>query len=147
MAHEIGCELETIAGKQNFESLSRGIAQRWAPTGVGEDLVEAVLRFMEEHPEIDYGAPGPLVHLIEGFWNKDARSADCYDRLVVASIERKPTAHTAWLLNRIINVEKDPDRREQFHKVMANAVANPNADRFAREEADNFLKYQISKQS
>jgi len=147
MDHEIVRELAAIAKEENFEYLSHGMAQKWAAAGVGEDLVETVLRFVETPPEIDYGPPGPLVTLIEGFLRMDTASHDRYNSLVLASIERRATAHTAWLLNRIINVEKDSDRRNVYLKAMANAVANPNADRFAREELDSFLKCQASKQS
>jgi len=53
--------------------------------------------FMEEHPEIDYGTPGPLVHFLERFYKKG------YEEQLVLSIRRKPTCHTIWMLNRLIN--------------------------------------------
>ena len=51
-------------------------------------LVEKILLFMEEHPDIDYGMPGPLVHYVERYFLRG------YEQLLYDSIKRKPTIHT-----------------------------------------------------
>ncbi|MDR1180755.1 MAG: hypothetical protein LBL13_02090 [Bacteroidales bacterium] len=61
------------------------------------DFVEPILRFMEDFPEADFGQPGPLTHFVETFYGNG------YEELLYQSVKRKPTLHTIWMVNRIIN--------------------------------------------
>ena len=38
------------------------------------DLVDPVLDFISKHPEVDFGAPGELVHFVERFIIKAMRN-------------------------------------------------------------------------
>lgn len=67
------------------------------------EAVEPILRFMEGHPDIEYGTPGYLVHFVEHF--------PAYEEKLMASIERQPTPHTEWMLNRVINGERDAQKK------------------------------------
>jgi len=62
--------------------------------------VKRILTFMENHPDVDYGMPGPLVHYIERFF------LNGYEELLYDSVKNNPTEHTLWMLNRIINSPK-----------------------------------------
>jgi hypothetical protein len=100
------------------------------------ESVEPVLRFMEEHSEIDFGMPGALVHFVERFYGP------AYESLVVESIRRRPTPHTAWMLNRLINGAKTAERRSRFLAVMNEARLHPSADPETPAELADFLDWQ-----
>jgi hypothetical protein len=68
--------------------------------------VEPLLKLLEKYPDADFGAPGPVVHFVERFFKKG------YEALLVASLKRKPTAHTLWMLNRIINGVQGKQKKE-----------------------------------
>jgi hypothetical protein len=55
-----------------------------------------IFEFFERFPNAQYGSPGPLVHLVE-------QSAPAYFSELTHSVERRPTPHTLWMLNRILN--------------------------------------------
>lgn len=59
--------------------------------------VERVVRFIEEHPDCDYGMPGPFVHFCERFPGCE------YEQLVAATVRRNPNTHLLWMANRIKN--------------------------------------------
>jgi hypothetical protein len=102
--------------------------------GVGLEAVVPVLRFMEDHPAVDFGSPGALVHFVERFYGKG------YEDLLVESIRRKPTAHTAWMLNRLINGTKEPNLRQRRIALMRHARQHSLADNTAMEAIDDFLE-------
>lgn len=72
--------------------------------------IEPVLRFLEEHRDLDLGLPGPLVHYLERYFRRG------YEAQLLTSLERAPTPRTVWMLNRLLNglkgVEKEPYLRE-----------------------------------
>jgi len=129
-------DLLAIASTDDFAFRSIDIVDRWKAAGVGVESVEVVLRFMEDHPSIDYGVPGHLVHFIERFYGP------AYDDRVIESIRRRPTPHTAWLLNRLINGAKTPEERMRLIAVMEEARRNPLADARTVAEFDHFLDWQ-----
>src|SRR5687767_10989079 len=63
----------------------------------GASLVPAVLRLFETFPEADFGAPGRLAHAIERFYGPS------YVQALHDSLRRRPTAHTLFLAQRVIN--------------------------------------------
>ena len=105
MVTQITTQLRAIAAAPDFFQESERLVGRWVGAGVGAEAVDDVLAFMEQHPDIDFGAPGPLAHFIERFYGSDYKTA------LLASLVRKPTQHTVWLLNRVINGEREPDTR------------------------------------
>lgn len=126
-------ELDAIAGDDDFESLTNDVTDAWMQRGVGLDGVRAILAFMEAHPDLEYGAPGALVHFAERFYRKG------YEAELVDSLSRKPIAHTAWMLNRIINGTQAPDDRTRYVVVLERARDNPAADARTRAEITHFL--------
>ena len=132
---EIIRQLEGIADAgDDFPAKSSTLAESWLAARVGSEAVESILRFMEEHPGVDYGTPGALVHFVERFGKKD------YDDKLLASVERKPVAHTVWMLNRMINGAKTPQELEPLVTVMDRVTRNPQADTETVQSATEFLE-------
>jgi len=102
--------------------------------GAGLESVRVILEFMEENPAIDFGSPGSLVHFIEKFYGRG------YEAELIASINRKPTSHTVWMLNRIINGTKEAVDRERLIDILRMAESHPASDTEARQQAADFLK-------
>lgn len=111
--------LEYAAGSDDFYELSCMIVEDMA--GLEDDieryvLLEPTLRFIEEHPRLDFGRPGPLVHYVESFYGND------YEGLLVESVKRCPTPHTLLMLLRIINGEEEHKRMEWIELMQATAL-------------------------
>jgi hypothetical protein len=77
--------------------------------------------------------PGPLVHFVERFYRHG------YEQKLVDSVTRKPTYHTVWMMNRLLNGEKDQSKRRQYIDVLAGVLKNQDADSTAVERARHFL--------
>lgn len=97
--------------------------------------IEWILYFMEENPKIDYGMPGPLVHFMEKKYKKG------YEKLLLESIKRKPTEHTVWMLNRILN-DVNLEERNVYMDVLKAIVKDSKYDEELRSLAKEFLEYQ-----
>jgi hypothetical protein len=126
--------LEMIVAAPSFEEASQELTEKWELEGAGSEVLEPTLRFMEVHPEIDYGSPGPLAHFIERFHGQG------YDEALLASIRRSPTPHTVWLLNRLINGTPDGTAREANVRAMREVAVGQSAREDARASAIAFLK-------
>jgi len=105
------------------------------------DIVDAnavfphAFQFFEDHADADLGMPGPLVHFVERFFPKYV------DELCV-SVERKPTTHTVWMVNRILNAKIAEEMRERLVNLLRAAIDNAAGDETAREQARHFLEHQ-----
>jgi len=126
-------QLEHIADADDFVESSNQLVGEWASSGLGAEAVEPILRFVETHPHIDFGSPGPLVHFAERFYGHG------YEDILLESLRRRPTALTVWMLNRVINGTKAPSTRRQLIDVMQQVTKHPLADHAARESAQHFL--------
>jgi hypothetical protein len=133
-AEQVGQQLAQIAtAGDDFLHRSLDLVESWEQGGVSVEAVEPILRFMEEHPDIDYGVPGSLVHFVERFHKKG------YERRLVESISRKPTCHTVWMLNRLIN-GSEGDELVRYVELMESVKQHPLADPEIVEQVDDFLK-------
>ena len=101
----------------------------------GADLgsVDVVLRFMEENPGLDLGAPGPLVHFVEKFHGVG------YEEKLLRSLSRRPTMYTVWMLNRVLNSTKDSRARDHLLDALRAAQNHPMVDDQTRKQASRFL--------
>jgi hypothetical protein len=135
-ADQIGQQLEQVAKSDDFVYDAYNLTDAWSEAGVGFEAVEPVLRFMEEHPEVHFGNPGPLVHFIEHFYGPE------YEKKLIESLERRPVRHTIWLLNRMLNITAEPEQRERFLSVMRDALNHPRVTDAARERIPEYLKWQ-----
>lgn len=126
-------QLHLASHGADFVASATELVDEWEADRARLDRVEAILAFMEDHPELDYGAPGPLVHYVE-----TCHGRGC-SRLLTASIRRRPTPHTIWMLNRLINGTPDAETRRTYVGLMADAAEHPEAAPGARDEARWFL--------
>ncbi len=92
-----------------------------------------VFLFMERLDDCDLGNPGPLVHALEAVGG--------YEEHLFASLERKPTPLTLWMLNRIINVASETEKPALMRRLEASAT-HSNASESARQDATHFLRFQ-----
>jgi hypothetical protein len=127
-------QLEAIASAEGFASSAADLAEAWSNAGVGFESVEPILRFMEEHPTLDYGMPGPLVHFIEEFYMKG------YEEKLIESVSRTPTMMTVWMLSRVLNGTEEPAKRQSLVWTMKQAASNPRASRATLERVQGFLE-------
>lgn len=95
---------------------------------------ESLFMFFERNPNTDYGSPGGLVHFMEGY--------DCsyYEIALEESILRKPTSHTLWMLNRVINAKTEPEK-SRLIDIMKQVLSMDISDD-VKETAVDFLNYQ-----
>jgi hypothetical protein len=129
----ISAQLQRIASADDFSALSAELAEAWSTSGAAVDTVDPILQFMEQHPDLDFGMPGALVHFVERFFGKG------YEGKLVESIQRKPTSTTVWMLNRVINGTKSPDAKQWLIAVMKGAAQNPATDQQTRQLVSHFL--------
>jgi len=130
-------ELEQIAGAgDDFEWQSGQLTSRWESDPTGFEAVEPILRFIENHPDVEYGTPGPLIHFVETFPN--------YDEKLFESIKRQPTPDTVGMLNRVINGKRnDPQEWRAVVSVLERVLENPAADPMTRSRARYYLDHQM----
>jgi hypothetical protein len=95
--------------------------------------VRTILKFMEDNPSLDYGVPGPLVHYIERFGGS-------YEAELFASLSRRPTYYTVWMLKRMINGAKTADDRARLLARLEAVAAHEAADADMRELVADFLE-------
>jgi hypothetical protein len=133
IAQEITDQLRSIASAGYFEEQSAKLTDAWSAAGVGSEVLEPVLQFMEDYPELDFGTPGSLVHFVERFYKHG------YEEKLIQSIQRRPTAHTIWMLNRLINGTRAPDLRQTLIALMETAITHPAAHVDSVREATGFL--------
>ena len=100
-----------------------------------DEAIEGILLFIEAHGDADLGSPGPLVHFLEKFFRRG------YEEALVRSIERRPTTHTIWMLNRIINGVQEPER-SGYVDILAGVARNDTLSEEVRSDARAFLKHQ-----
>lgn len=101
----------------------------------GIQVVQEILELMEQNPFVEFGSPGALVHFAETFSGKG------YEELVYKSVERKPTVHTLWMLNRIINAESD----NRYINLLKIVSERQDIEDDIRNIAIEFYEYQNNK--
>ena len=100
----------------------------------GQRACEAMLRVLERHPQVEFGAPGPLVHALENY-------RDQYEQLLLASLHRRPTATTIWMLNRLLNAATGA-ARPPLIDLLHHLQKHPLADGPAQAAAEDFYRFQ-----
>ena len=96
-------------------------AVRRARIGDGLDAVDPIMRLMEENPEFDFGCPGPFAHFVETFYKRG------YEERLCQSVRRRPTPHTLWMLNRVINGTKG-DCKAPYVSLLDEVLAHSDLD-------------------
>ena len=101
-----------------------------------ESTIPYIFEFFEKFPNAEHGDPGALVHFLEKF---DPQYVD----FLVASLKRKPTKHTLWMLNRILTSDISAKDRLEYLELLKESQTHPEADEIAKLEAEDFYQYQI----
>lgn len=100
--------LQAKQNERDFFVKAKSIIDTLKEDGAGLESVTVILKFIEENPAFDFGAPGPLAHYIEKFYRHG------YEAELLASLVRRPTVPTVSLLNRLINGTKQEEERERY---------------------------------
>ena len=119
-----------------FINLQYNIVDKMDKDKVGFEAVESILKLMEKFPIVEFGTPGPLTHFIEKFY-KDKQEE--YENLLKKSVEEKPTVHTVWLLNRVIN-GSEYEKQNELIGILNSICKDKNIQQKIRDVANNFLE-------
>ncbi len=131
---EIADQLERLKPDEDFAINSAELVGQWTSVNAGSAAVEPILRFMEEHPSVELGMPGALVHFAEKFYGHG------YEEKLLESLARRPTRHTIWMLDRIINGVEAPATKQRFVAAMVCAKSHPLVDPNALDQINRFLE-------
>lgn len=123
-------EIENSIGSDDFELVMEDNIMKLEIQNVGIEAVEPLLQLMERHPLDDFGVPGAIVHFVERFYKKG------YEELLVKSIKRKPTMHTVWMLNRIIN---GSENKKDYIELMNEIIDCNDIEAEIRNQARAFM--------
>lgn len=94
--------------------------------------IEPLLMFIEEYPLVDFGFPGEIVHYLEKYYKHG------YEDKLIDSIKRRPTRHTVFMLNRLINGNQD----EKYLFLMKAILDRNDVEQAIKEDVQEFLNYQ-----
>lgn len=130
---DIRKQLEAIAHASDFVNRAYDLVDLWNSQGVGLESVDIILRFIEDNPSLDCGAPGPLGHFVEQFYRRG------YEARLIKSIQRKPVGLTVSLLNGVINGTIDNEERQRLISVLQSVTSNPHATDNGRALAIRYL--------
>ncbi|PWV56591.1 hypothetical protein [Chitinophaga sp. S165] len=100
-----------------------------------ERAIEPIFRLIEKHPHLDYGSPGPLAHTLESFH-------DIYQPYLFASLDRKPTPLTVWMLNRLTNADQNYLEHKALTEKMHALLNHPELDEETRSAVEDFIDFQ-----
>ena len=104
------------------------------------EAIEPIIKLIESNPDVDFGNPGPLVHFLEEFDEKQ------YDEKLVESIRNNPTGHTLYMLNRIIN-GIDGERKKEYLDLYNFVINSSNSSNDAKEVAQEFRDYNLNEEN
>jgi hypothetical protein len=132
-AKTIAASLDDALRSPNPVAAWHMLTESWSADPDARAAVRPILELMEQNPDVDYGCPGPLTHFIEDFHR------DGYEVELVASVGRRPTPHTVWLLRRLINGTKDEGELAIYVELMVAIGNHPTAPEKARRAAQEFV--------
>lgn len=64
---------------------------------------------------------------------------------LVASVRRRPTPLTVWMINRVLNAERRAAARAGWLALLEAIAADDAADDVARQQAREYLEHQASR--
>ena len=132
---ELLIELENKIGSDNFWDYEDNIVKQLLKDYSADEMLVPVFQLMEKYPLIDWGMPGAFVHLLE------SANYSLYSQCLIESLNRQPTMHTVWMLNRQLNAVDEPEKIK-YITVMQNIVDNNDLPIEIRNSAKSFLDYQ-----
>ncbi len=81
------------------------------------EVIPHIFAFLEAHPDADFGAKGPLAHFLE-------KQPD-YEKYLIESMTRRPTAQCVWMVNAILNSPLLPEKRGSLLGLLASVETHP----------------------
>lgn len=135
--HTVAQQLrDAPVGLDDYVGYLNGILEGVTELDDADEVFREAFYFVERNEAADLGVPGPLVHFLEQFY-------PAYVDDLCASVERKPTTYTVWMLNRILNTSLRTVDRNRLLKVLKAATQHSSASPVAREQAVDFLRLQV----
>ena len=123
-------EMEEQIDSDSFEEVLENCMFEIEEANLGIDAVEPLLLLMERHPLSDFGMPGAIVHYVEKFYKNG------YEDLLVASVIRRPTLHTVWMINRIKNAGENSER---YENILKDIMTKPEVEEEIKNSVKEFL--------
>ena len=111
---------DAITEDQEFE-LADEIVDAMEASPQPFDLVAPILELIANHPEVDFGSPGELVHFVEKFYHQG------YEYLLLESVLKSPTVHNIWMLHRCYN-DNDPNLVRQIQTLVGELKKDKTLD-------------------
>jgi hypothetical protein len=102
------------------------------------EAIKPIIMLIELNQNVDFGNPGPLVHFLENFDEKE------YDAKLIESVQRNPTSHTLFMLNRIINSVGD-NPKKAYLCLYDTVINSPDTSEYVRKVAQEFKSFHINK--
>lgn len=123
-------EIENAVGTDDFEFIMEENIMKIEAEGVGIEAVTPLLQLMERHPLDDFGMPGAIVHFVERFYKNG------YEELLIESVKRRPTMHTVWMLNRVMN---GSENKNNYLEIMKEITERSDIEETIRNSASEFM--------
>ncbi|WP_066399633.1 hypothetical protein [Neobacillus mesonae] len=124
--------LKNSVCKEEFFDIAYDVIEEIESFENAFDAVEPILKLIEQNPDVDFGSPGQLVHFVEQFYGNG------YEEKLVQSIQRSPTYHTIWMLNRIIN-GSEGEQKKYYLNVLQAILNSPNVNNQLSSITKEFL--------
>jgi len=123
-------EIESAVGTDDFEFIMEENIMKLEVEGVGIEAVTPLLELMERHPMDDFGMPGAIVHFVERFYKNG------YEELLIESVKRRPTMHTVWMLNRVMN---GSENKNDYLKIMKEVTERSDVEEEIKNSVSEFM--------
>lgn len=123
-------EIESAVGTDDFEFIMEENIMKLEVEGVGIEAVTPLLELMERHPMEDFGMPGAIVHFVERFYKNG------YEELLIESVKRRPTMHTVWMLNRVMN---GSENKNDYLEIMKEVTERSDVEEAIKNSASEFM--------
>lgn len=123
-------EIENAVGTDNFEFIMEENIMKLEVEGVDIEAVTPLLELMERHPMDDFGMPGAIVHFVERFYKNG------YEELLIESVKRRPTMHTVWMLNRVMN---GSENKNDYLEIMKEVTERSDIEEAIKNSASEFM--------
>lgn len=137
---ELLIKLENKIGSDGFLNYEEDIVMELSKYNSADELLIPVFKLMEKYPLINWGMPGAIVHFLE------TANDNLYSKCLLESLNRQPTMHTVWMLNRQLNAATESDKNK-YKAVMQNIADNKDLPDEIQNSAKSFLDYQYKNTS
>ncbi len=133
LINKIISKIENKIDETNFNlEIEEEIEELKSIQNISINVVNKILYIFEKHPNFDFGSPGELVHYLESFYKNG------YENKLVDSIQRSPTEHTLWMLNRIINGTTESEEKDNYLNLLENIYSDKSIAQNIRSTARRF---------